>query len=186
MAGSFFELFGSIIEAHSDSKTKRMETIRKAAAGDLDAVNGLLRQVLAVHHRGRPDLFRESGKKYTDSELLEIFDNPLSPVFVYESDGAVLGYIFCAIQRHEGGSLRPLTTLYIDDLCVHESARGRHIGSALFEYAKDFARQQGCYNITLHVWECNPGARAFYESLGFRPQYTSMEIVSGGPQNPEQ
>ncbi|MBQ2566211.1 MAG: GNAT family N-acetyltransferase, partial [Bacteroidales bacterium] len=66
---------------------------------------------------------------------------------------------------------------YIDDLCVHEKARGQHIGKALFEYVKAFAKEQGCYNITLHVWEGNPGARAFYESLGLKPQYISMEML---------
>ena len=151
--------------------------IRKAGPGDLEAVNELLRQVLKVHHDGRPDLFRATGKKYTDHELLEIFDNPDTPVFVYEAEGAVLGYIFCAMQRQSGENLNAITTLYIDDLCVLEGARGRHIGKALFEYARAFACESGCYNITLHVWECNPGARAFYEALGLVPQYTSMEMI---------
>lgn len=150
--------------------------IRAARAEDLGAVNRLLGQVLSVHHRGRPDLFNAEGKKYTDEELLAIFGNPDTPVFVYERDGEVLGYAFCVLQRQGSGSLRPLTTLYLDDLCVDESARGQHIGKALFEYVEQFARERGCHNITLHVWECNPGARAFYESLGLRPQYTSMEL----------
>ncbi len=153
------------------------DLIRKAEPRDLEAVNSLLRQVLKVHYDGRPDLFNERGKKYTDEELLGIFANPQTPVFVYEKDGAVLGYAFCALQHFSSGSLRPLTTLYIDDLCVDEHARGKHIGRALFEYVKAFARENGCYNITLHVWECNPGARSFYEKLGLTPQFTSMELI---------
>ena len=151
--------------------------IRKAEPRDLDAVNSLLEQVLKVHHAGRPDLFREEGKKYTDEELLRIFENPDTPVFVYEKEGAVLGYAFCALSVHESGSLQPVKTLYIDDLCVDEKVRGLHIGKNLFEYVKAFAAEQGCHNVTLHVWECNPGARAFYESLGLLPQYTSMELI---------
>ena len=88
----------------------------------------------------------------------------------------MLGYAFCAIQSQGSGSLQPIRTLYLDDLCVDEGARGLHIGTALFDYVKAFAREQGCHNVTLHVWECNPGARAFYESLGLLPQYTSMEM----------
>ena len=153
--------------------------IRKAENHDLEAVNSLLRQVLMVHHTGRPDLFRAVGKKYTDEQLLAIFSNPDTPVFVYEEEGTVLGYAFCALQHQESGSLHPLTTLYIDDICVDEQARGRHIGSALFEYVKAFAKENGCHNITLHVWECNPGALAFYQSLGMKPQYTSMEMLMG-------
>jgi len=151
--------------------------IRKAEPRDLEAVGNLLRQVLRVHHDGRPDLFNEVGKKYTDEELLAIFSSPETPVFVYDKDGAVLGYIFCELRHESSGSLRTRDTLYIDDLCVAEKVRGQHIGKALFEYAKAFARETGCYNITLHVWECNPGAKAFYASLGMSPQFTSMEMI---------
>lgn len=151
--------------------------IRKAEPRDLAAVNSLLEQVLAVHHQGRPDLFRPSGKKYTDEELLAIFANPDTPVFVYEDSGQVMGYVFCIARSQDSGSLQPLKTLYIDDLCVDASARGQHIGKALFEYARDYAVRSGFYNITLHVWECNPGAKAFYEALGLKPQYTSMELI---------
>lgn len=151
--------------------------IRLAQTRDLEAVNSLLRQVLKVHHQGRPDLFRAEGKKYTDDDLMAIFDNPLTPVFVYEEEGAVLGYAFCALVHQDSGSLMPITTLYIDDLCVDARARGRHIGKALFEYVKAYAKENGCHNITLHVWECNPSAKAFYQALGLTPQYTSMELI---------
>ena len=73
--------------------------IRRAINDDLEAVNSLLRQVLKVHHTGRPDLFRAEGKKYSDRELLEIFSNPDTPVFVYEEDGNVLGYAFICIMN---------------------------------------------------------------------------------------
>ena len=151
--------------------------IRLAEARDLPGVNNLLEQVLKVHNAGRPDLFYETGKKYTDRQLLEIFANPETPVFVYKDGDAVLGYAFCVVQHQSTGALKPVKTLYLDDLCVDEQARGQHIGKNLFEYVKTFAKKKGCYNITLHVWECNPGAKAFYESLGLAPQYTSMEVI---------
>ena len=153
------------------------DSIRKATSRDLPAINDLLREVLAVHHAGRPDLFRPEGKKYTDGELLAIFADPLTPVFVYDRDGEELGYIFCALQQQDSGSLQAVRTLYIDDLCVNPAYRGQQIGRALFGHAKAFARESGCHNLTLHVWECNPGARAFYEALGLKPQYTSMEML---------
>lgn len=154
-----------------------MSTIRRALPQDLDAVNELLEQVLEIHHRGRPDLFRAEGKKYTDEELLAIFADPDTPVFVFDDDGAVLGYIFCVAKSQNSGSLMPLRTLYIDDVCVKADVRGKHIGKALFEHVRAYAKENGFYNITLHVWECNPGAKAFYESMGMTPQYTSMELI---------
>ena len=151
--------------------------IRQAEARDLPGVNALLQQVLAVHNAGRPDLFYETGKKYTDRQLLEIFDNPETPVLIYKDGNSVLGYAFCVIQNQSSGAIKPVRTLYIDDFCVDETSRGKHIGSELFDYVKVFAREKGCYNITLHVWECNPVARAFYDSLGMKPQFTSMELL---------
>ena len=153
------------------------DSIRKASSRDLPAINDLLREVLAVHHAGRPDLFRPEGKKYTDGELLAIFADPLTPVFVYDRDGEVLGYIFCALQQQDSGSLQAVRTLYIDDLCVNPAYRGQQIGRALFGHAKAFARESGCHNLTLHVWECNHPALKFYEAMGMQPQFTSMEII---------
>lgn len=154
-----------------------MELIRKASSQDLAAVNRLLEQVLRIHHNGRPDLFRGEGKKYTDAALEAIFANPETPVFVYERDSEVLGYAFCALTFQNSGSLQPLTSLYIDDLCVDEKARGQGIGTKLFGHVRKFAREQGCHNITLHVWECNHPALNFYEAMGMQPQFTSMEII---------
>ena len=99
--------------------------IRRAEPRDLEAVNKLLRQVLQVHHAGRPDLFRAEGKKYSDEELLSIFACDDTPVFVYEEeDGKVTGYVFCVFKWQESGCLTPRLSLYIDDLCVDEQARG--------------------------------------------------------------
>ena len=40
-----------------------------------------------------------------------------------------------------------------------------------------FARDSGCYNLTLNVWSCNPTAMRFYEAMGLVPQKVCMELV---------
>ena len=70
-----------------------------------------------------------------------------------------------------------IKTLYIDDLCVDELARGGHIGTRLYEYVLDVARQQGYYNVTLNVWADNVNARKFYEKIGLRVQKIGMEKI---------
>lgn len=153
--------------------------IRRGELSDLEGINRLLRQVLMVHHNGRPDLFKGDAKKYTDEELADILRKDETPVFVAVDDCRnVLGYAFCVMQSHPSDNiLTDIKTLYIDDLCVEEASRGRHIGRLLYEYVLDFAKGQGCYNITLNVWECNPGARKFYEKCGLVPQKTGMEKI---------
>ena len=153
--------------------------IRRADQRDLSGVDDLLLQVLTVHHNGRPDLFKAGCRKYTDDELLEIFSDDKRPVFVaVDEDENVMGYAFCIFKQEIGHNvLTDVKTLYIDDLCVDEKIRGRHIGRSLYDYVVEFARQSGCYNVTLNVWSCNERAMGFYESCGLKPQKIEMETI---------
>ena len=153
--------------------------IRRAQAKDLEAVNGLLRQVLTVHADGRPDIFIHDTKKYTDAELLALFADDSCPVFVYtdEKDEAV-GHAFCILEETKNANnLHDMTSLYIDDICVDEAHRRQGIATALYEFVRDYAKKLGCYHVTLNVWELNPAAKRFYESMGMKPLKTVMEEI---------
>lgn len=153
--------------------------IRRAREQDMGGINELLNQVLMVHHNGRPDLFRSNTRKYMDEELLAIIEDDSRPIFVgVDEKEQVMGYAFCVFQQHtDDNILTDIKTLYIDDLCVDETLRGRHVGKQLYDYVLRFAKEQGCYNVTLNVWECNPGAKKFYESCGLKPYKTGMEKI---------
>ena len=73
--------------------------------------------------------------------------------------------------------LQDIKTLYIDDICVDETARGKHVGKALYDYVHDYALSIGCYNITLNVWEGNEPAICFYRNMGMQVQKTTMETI---------
>ena len=152
--------------------------IRRAKNTDIPALADLLSQVLEVHHAGRPDIFKGGVRKYTDEELCDILKDEGTPVFVAEENGIVLGYAFCIFMKHENHNvLTDIKTLYIDDLCVDENTRGTGVGRALYEHVVAFAKESGCYNVTLNVWACNAGAMRFYEKLGLLPQKTYMETI---------
>lgn len=152
--------------------------IRRARESDIPKISDLLSQVCLVHHKGRPDIFKV-GRKYSEAELAQIIAEGDRPILVYTDErGEVLGYCFCIYQQHtESSVLTDIKTLYIDDLCVDEAQRGRHIGKALYEAAVQLARDSGCYNLTLNVWSCNESALRFYESCGLLPQKIGMELV---------
>ena len=150
--------------------------IRRAGAQDVAGVHELLSQVLEVHAAGRPDLFRTGTRKYTDDELLGIFANDETPVFVAVEGPEVLGHAFCVLEDHTAeNNWQDVKTLYIDDICVSEKSRGRHVGTALYRHVIDYARGLGCHDVTLNVWSCNPGAKAFYEAMGMTPYKVGME-----------
>ena len=151
--------------------------IRRAEIKDISGIISLLHQVNMVHHVLRPDLFKPHTTKYNEQELEALIGDDSKPIFVFD-DGAILGHAFCMITEVKGDKLlEDIKTLYIDDICVDEKARGKHVGKALYEYVRDYAASIGCNNITLNVWEGNDAALNFYKNMGMKVQKTTMEIV---------
>ena len=136
--------------------------VRRAINADIPGIDNCLSQVLEVHAKGRPDLFRSGTRKYTDDELRQIIADDDRPVFVAVNEdaapGEILGYGFCVVEDHaHSNNLQPIRTLYIDDICVDEGARGHGVATAVYQ----------------HI----PGARKFYEAMGMGVQKTCMEQV---------
>lgn len=145
---------------------------------DIKFILDLLVQVNMVHHIGRPDLFNGPATKYTEEELEGMFGDARNPIFVYEENEKVLGYAFCQTVEHpDDNILTDISSLYIDDLCVDENERGKHIGKKLLQHVKDYAKENGYYNVTLNVWELNKSAYSFYINNGFGIQKTVMEMI---------
>ena len=135
----------------------------------------LLRQVGAIHGKGRPDLFRADAQKYDEGQLEAILADPSAPIFIAE-DETVLGYCFCQAQTvADSGCLKGRKELYIDDLCVDETARGRGVGKALYAHVCAWAKARGFGYVTLHVWDFPGSAEGFYRSLGMRDRYFCLE-----------
>jgi len=161
--------------------------IRKAVKADIQRIIDLLHQVNMVHHVKRPDLFKPYTTKYTAQELENLLNDEQKPIFVYIDEKAangsnsanhVLGYAFCQVTEVRNHLLlQDIKTLYIDDICVDEAARGQHIGKSLYQHVHDYAQSIGCYNITLNVWDGNEPALCFYRSMGMQVQKTTMEVV---------
>ena len=152
--------------------------VRRAEIKDIPRLEEILYQVHDVHASVRPDLFIPGKKKYTADELKALLGSDDTVIFVCTDDEEnVMGYVFCMDKTYAGNhSTNPDKMLYIDDLCVDEKYRGRHIGQILCEYVKKYASENGYQRITLNVWEFNKSARAFYDALGFEPLKTVMEM----------
>ena len=162
--------------AHLQRKGDTM--IRFAMEKDIPKIIDLLMQVCLVHHNGRADIFKV-GTKYSEKELMALIKDENRPILVnVDENDEVMGYCFCIYQQHiDDPILTDIKTLYIDDLCVDEDTRGKHIGKELYDAATKLARENGCYNLTLNVWSCNNSALRFYEKMGLLPQKTYMEMI---------
>ena len=152
--------------------------IRLANNSDIPGMIELLKQVGEVHHTIRPDLFRAGAQKYSVSDLEELLQDESRPIFVGVEDGKLLGYCFCILEEVKGNPvLRDVKSLYIDDLCVDENIRGRHVGSRLYDHVCGYAKSIGCKSVTLNVWCGNDSAMAFYRSRGMKPRKIYMETA---------
>lgn len=156
-----------------------MNTVRMAEQKDIPAILELLVQVDMVHHNGRPDIFNGPATKYSGDELKTMVGKETDPIFVcVDENDKVLGHAFCETKQIIGNHvLTDIKTLYIDDICVDEKARGGHVGTSLYDHVISFAKEHDYYNVTLNVWSCNPTAMKFYEAMGMKPQKVGMEVV---------
>ena len=150
--------------------------IRFAQEEDIPTMIALLQQVGQIHHNIRPDIFRAGAQKYDEAALAALLKDPTRPIFIADDNGICLGYCFCILKETVGSPvLEDERTLYIDDLCVDENCRGKHVGRLLYNYACSYARQQHCQTVTLNVWCGNDSAMAFYEKQGLKPRNIYME-----------
>ncbi len=153
--------------------------VRRAEVKDIPKMQDLLTQVCNVHSAGRPDIFKKDSQKYTGQELELLIADETRPIFVgVDEEDRVVGYGFCVlIEYKDNNVIADRKELYIDDLCVDESARRSGVGGILFEHIKAYAKEIGCYHVTLNVWACNESAMRFYESRGMKMLKKEMEFI---------
>lgn len=152
--------------------------IRFAKPEDTMGILRLLEQIGKVHYTLRPDMFQAHAQKFGASQVLARLENPATPIFVAAEGEKVLGYSFCEIKNFDKHPvMADHKELFLEDLCVDENARGQGIGEKLHNYVIQYAREQGCHNVTLHVWSDNARAVHFYEKMGMKPQRYIMETL---------
>lgn len=153
--------------------------IRNAEEKDIPRIIELLGQVLKIHADIRPDIFIPDTTKYTAKELTALLQNEEKPIYVAVNEEDVcLGYAFCQLKKQPfSNNMVQFQSLFVDDLCVDQWARGQHIGESLFEYIKQKAKEMGCYEVTLNVWTGNTSAEKFYEKMGMKTKERQMEYI---------
>lgn len=152
--------------------------IRFAKPEDTLGILRLLEQIGRLHYALRGDMFQTQAQKFGASQVLARLENPNTPTFVAVEDSRVVGYSFCELKIFDKHPvIADHKELFLEDLCVDENARGLGIGKKLYDCVIQYAREQGCHNVTLHVWSNNTQAVHFYEKMGMKPQRYIMETL---------
>lgn len=136
--------------------------IRWVVPGDEATVLQMVRD-LAIYER-EPDAVLA-----TEDSLRETMFTPGAQVFAFlaEWDGVPVGLALW-FPTYSTWTGRP--SLYLEDLFVNESARGKGVARALFRRLAQEAKARGCARIDWAVLDWNVDAVGFYERIGARQQ----------------
>ena len=150
--------------------------IRKANNDDISRLLDLLSEVLEVHAKLRPDLFKSGTTKYNNEQLKEMIHDDTKPIYVAVINNYVVGYAMCQV-RTPSSNMYPVKIFHLDDLCVDGKYRKQGIGRALYQKVVESAKENDCYEITLNVWPGNDAALRFYEKMGMKTRSVFMEHI---------
>ena len=92
--------------------------------------------------------------------------DPDAAIFVYECDGALLGYCSVRIDRAPPIQLE-VQRAEITDLMVCASQRRRGLGRALVERALSWVKERGVERCEVRVASRNAEGQRFWRAVGF-------------------
>lgn len=135
--------------------------IRPATTDD----RGILREMFDEFYRSDAVLHPVPAA-YHEAALDDLFSEGTSQSCFLLCDGeAVCGYALLAEKySHEAGGLE----LWVEELYLRPEVRGKGMGSAFFDYLRDYAAAHDVRRLRLEVEEENTGAMRLYARMGFK------------------
>ena len=135
--------------------------IRPARVEDVPTIASLIRG-LAVYEKLEHEV-RMTEEKVRDS----MFGlRPYAEAILAEEDGRAVGF---ALFFHNYSTFLAQPGLYLEDLFVLESHRGKGVGKALLAQLARIAVDRHCGRLEWAVLDWNVDAIGFYEKLGAKP-----------------
>ena len=148
--------------------------IRPATPDDVGTILRFIRE-LAVYEKLEHEVV--ATEAMLERELFG--PRPSCEAVIAESGGEAAGFAlyFTSFSTFVGRS-----GVYLEDLFVSPSQRGRGIGKALLAHLAALAVERGCGRFEWAVLDWNAPAIAFYESLGARPMsgWTTYRLDGDG------
>ena len=150
--------------------------IRPAVAGDADALGRLGAMLVEEHYRFDPLRFLapmpDLPERY-GGFLVSRHDQPGNVVLVAERKGAIVGYVFGAMEGFDYMSLRgPAGVIY--DLLVDPEHRRQGVGAALMSAMLEALKALGAPRALLFTADKNRVAQDMFQRTGFRRTMIEM------------
>lgn len=151
--------------------------IRKAKITDLDALVGLVDELMASHDGYDRPFYKQAPVGVRsgpiEKHLSEFIRGRKKKVLVAEVDGKVVGHISFEFKKRPP-VYADTEMVYVDDFVVSKKHRGRGIGTALLEAALEVAKKRGVVWVKLNCDVGNESAMRIYEKSGFRKRQNVM------------
>ena len=109
------------------------------------------------------------------SFLGNVLDSSEVGVFVAEQDGAVIGYVYAALEPLSWKELRGPAG-FIHDVAVAEAVRRSGVATKLLETAIEWLRDRGAPRVMLWTAAPNAAAQMLFRRLGFRDTMVEMTM----------
>jgi GNAT superfamily N-acetyltransferase len=135
--------------------------IRPAAASDLPALMALVRE-LAEYER----LAHAVVATAASFEAALFGERPTAEALVAFADGEMVGY---AIYFQNFSTFVGRAGIYLEDLYVRPTSRGKGIGKGLLSRVAQVAVARQCQRLEWAVLDWNEPSIQFYKSLGAEP-----------------
>ncbi len=170
-----------------------MPTVRRARNEDYDGYVDLAGRFDAVSAATAPAYYGPpKSPARTRPGFEALLASPNAALFVADTGGWPVGYALVELRHDppagaaDPGNLLPQAWANVLEIIVAEAWRRGGTGGALLAAARAWARERGCRELRLSVFEGNAPARAFYRALGFAPRNTIMaQTLDGPPARPE-
>lgn len=151
--------------------------IRPARPGDLPRVSQLAAELVRQHHQMDPPRFMlvepiaEGYQRFFQGELGR--KKAVILVASDDTDDAILGYAYGTLEARNWNDLLDACGK-LNDVYVDASARRTGVARRLVTEMIAVLRARGAPRVVLLTAWANPGAHAFFESLGFRRTMLEM------------
>jgi ribosomal protein S18 acetylase RimI-like enzyme len=149
--------------------------LRAATRRDVTHVVGIESAASLTEHRFIPDIApRRNDHRISRRTWHRAIGSPRRRLFVALRNRQLLGVlgVDLIIAGHRLAHVR--RRIYLHSLYIVPSARGLGLARRLTRLALDWGRGRGATQARLEMASPNDGARALYESLGFRPRETML------------
>jgi GNAT superfamily N-acetyltransferase len=149
--------------------------VRPASTNDLPALGRLGALLMRTHYAFDRERFMTPGV-HAEEEYAAFLRSELEhhdvAIYVATQHGAVIGYVYAAIEPRSWKELREAAG-FVHDLVVDEGQRGAGVASALLDGAVAWLAERGVPRVVLWTAPQNPAAKMFAR-LGFRSTMIEM------------